>query len=90
LASDAFEEKHKIDWTQARILPFGPNPTYWRCKETAHMLGSSYPITHQFLDISSLIHPSREGTKMLLRLGLFFFSLISTYFVLVPTFTNRR
>jgi len=52
LALDAFEEKHKIDWTQARILQFGPNPTYWKCEETTHLLCSSCPIRQFTFEMS--------------------------------------
>lgn len=44
LALHAFEEGHKINWTQALILQFEPHHAFWKYKETAHKFCSNNSI----------------------------------------------
>jgi hypothetical protein len=53
----AFEEGHKTDLTQARILQFEPDSTYRKCKETDHSLCSHCPISQSSLQISPIWFP---------------------------------
>jgi predicted GIY-YIG superfamily endonuclease len=57
LAQHAFEEGHKVDWDEARILEIESNSRYRKYKESAHMACLINPISQPSLDISPIWIP---------------------------------
>jgi hypothetical protein len=54
LAQNAYEEGHRVDWDDARILEIESNSTYRKYKESAHMACLTDPISQPGLDISPI------------------------------------
>jgi hypothetical protein len=54
LAKHAYEEGHKICWSEAKILQIEPNTAYRKYMESAHMSLLDHLISHPSLDISSM------------------------------------
>jgi hypothetical protein len=57
LVQHAYEEGHKICWNEAKVLQIGPNTTYRKYKESAHMSLLDHPISQPSLDISPIWTP---------------------------------
>jgi hypothetical protein len=57
LAQHAFEEDHRVDWDEARILEIERNNRYRKYKESAHLACSTTPISQPSLDISPIWIP---------------------------------
>jgi hypothetical protein len=57
LAQHAYEEGHRVDWDEARILDIESNSRYRKYKESAHMACLTHPISQPSLDISPIWIP---------------------------------
>jgi hypothetical protein len=57
LSKHAYEEGHKVDWDEARILDIESHRKYRKYKEAAHMSCSIEPISEPSLDISPIWIP---------------------------------
>jgi predicted GIY-YIG superfamily endonuclease len=57
LAQHAFEEGHRVDWDEARILEIESNSRYRKYKELARMACLINPISQPSLDISPIWIP---------------------------------
>jgi hypothetical protein len=57
LAQHAYEEDHRIYWSEAKVLQIEPNTTYRKYKESAHMSLLDHPISQPSLDISPIWTP---------------------------------
>jgi hypothetical protein len=57
LAQHAYEEGHKICWSEAKVLQIEPNATYRKYKESTHMSLLDHPISQHSLDISPIWLP---------------------------------
>ena len=65
LALYVFAEGHQVDWAQACILRFEPNPTSTKYEEMGSgSVFQQFYQSAQFGDISYLVPLNREGTKM--------------------------
>ena len=58
LAQHAFEEDHRVDWDNARILVIESDSRYRKYKESAHMVCLGNPINQPSLDICANFDPS--------------------------------
>jgi hypothetical protein len=54
LAQHAYEEDHKIRWSEAKVLQIEPNATFRKYKESAHLSLLDHPISQPSLDISPI------------------------------------
>jgi hypothetical protein len=57
LAQHAYEEGHRVDWDEARILEIESNSRYRKYKISAHMACLIDPISQPSLDISPIWIP---------------------------------
>jgi hypothetical protein len=57
LAQHAFEDGHRVDWNEARILEIECNSRYRKYKELAHMACLINQISQPSLDISPIWIP---------------------------------
>jgi hypothetical protein len=61
LAQLAYEEDHKVNWDEARVLEFESNSRYRKYRESAHMGCSTNQISQPSLDVSFIwIHLINE------------------------------
>jgi hypothetical protein len=65
----AYEDVHKICWTEAKVLQVEPNTTHRKYKESAHMSLIDHPFGQPRLDISPIWTPTMaaEVRKLQLR-----------------------
>jgi hypothetical protein len=65
LTQHAYEEDHRVDWDKARALEIESVSRYRKYKESAHMAGSTNPISQHSWHISPLWIPliSKEVSK---------------------------
>jgi predicted GIY-YIG superfamily endonuclease len=54
LCQHAYEEGHKICWTEAKVLQTEQNTTYRKYKESAHISLIDHPSSQPSLDISPI------------------------------------
>jgi hypothetical protein len=57
LAQHAWDEGHRVDWDEVRILEIESSSRYRKYKESAHMACLTNPISQSSLDISSIWIP---------------------------------
>jgi predicted GIY-YIG superfamily endonuclease len=57
LAQHAYEEGHRICWSEAKVLQTEPNTTSRKYKESAHMSLLDHPISQPSSDISPIWTP---------------------------------
>jgi hypothetical protein len=57
LAQNAYEEGHRVGWDEARILEIESNTRYRKCRESAHMVCLTNPISQPSLGISPVWIP---------------------------------
>jgi hypothetical protein len=76
LSQHAYEECHRVEWDEARILEIESNSKHRKYKEFAHMACSTNPISQPSLEISPIWIPliSKEVDRSKIwqaRYGLF-------------------
>jgi hypothetical protein len=52
LALNAYEEGHTVCWKEVEVLHIGPQPTYSKRLESAHMSLIGHPVSQCSLNIS--------------------------------------
>jgi hypothetical protein len=57
LAQHAYEEGHRVNWDEARVLEIDSNSRYRKYKESAYIACITNPISQPSLDISPIWSP---------------------------------